>query len=221
LPNLAQHLGHPHVTAVQVYLALVVAARLVVVDTISEFVDGLVENANLPEQWTPILRRFRQIAQRSLAPAGYTGKMKSKEHRGYGAETGRPAEDYDPSLTDRLAVQGFVGASVRLPARLRWAHRIEARTERLVHLLRRWAAVELLQIIASFGIIWSACMYVTGGEERERAASLAAWQILNAAYGKTTDGGRSHALRTLIDGDEVLAGLKLDSVWLVNGDLSW
>jgi hypothetical protein len=43
-------------------------ARLVVVDTISEFVDGLVENANLPEQWTPILRRFRQIAS-GPAPA--------------------------------------------------------------------------------------------------------------------------------------------------------
>jgi hypothetical protein len=41
--------------------------RLLVVDTVTEFTSGLIENANLPEQWTPILRQFRQIARRTGA----------------------------------------------------------------------------------------------------------------------------------------------------------
>lgn len=95
---------------------------------------------------------------------------------------------------------------------------IESYTEALVERLRRWA--DLLQILASFGIVWSAIVYITGGDDRRNAANIAAWQVMNAAQGKAGNGGRAEALRVLIDGGEVLANINLDSAWIGFADLS-
>jgi hypothetical protein len=128
------------------------------------------------------------------------------------------------ALTDVLAAQGFHPGDpgLRLPDWLHrlgpnWLHRlgaVEKWTEQLVHFLRRWALVDLLQILAAFGLVWSACLYITSGSARRRAANSSAWQVLNASQGKPGNGGRVEALQTLVRNGEELAEVKLDSAFL-------
>lgn len=100
-------------------------------------------------------------------------------------------------------------------------------TEWLVFRLKRWALVDLLQILASFSILVAGISYLLSADERREAAETQrktkhyqAWQVINLAQGKGGSGGRIDALRDLVKDGESLDGADLSHAWLSNADLS-
>lgn len=97
----------------------------------------------------------------------------------------------------------------RYPHRLRrWLAAVEWATEWAVFTLRRWAVVDLLQLIGAFSLLFAALSYCAGTDDRAQATQDArkarqyqAWQVLINAQGKRGDGGRTLALQDLhLDG---------------------
>lgn len=93
---------------------------------------------------------------------------------------------------------------------------IEWATEHLVHLLKQWAFVDLVSIVAGLSLVWAAVSYISSADERRRSAldqqkakHYQAWQVIALAEGKKADGGRSDALRDLLNDGVSLAGLNL------------
>jgi uncharacterized protein YjbI with pentapeptide repeats len=79
---------------------------------------------------------------------------------------------------------------------------IEWSLEWAVFILKRWALVDLLEIIAAFGVFWAAWQYVSTRDEvrdhERRTRHYEAWTLINTAVGQSGDGGRTLALQDLL-----------------------
>lgn len=92
-------------------------------------------------------------------------------------------------------------------------------TEWAVYWLKRWAFIELTQLLAALSIVWVAFSYVLATGERRQAAAdqrklkhYQAWQIVNSA--RRGDGGRVEALQDLVKDGLPLSRLDLSSAML-------
>jgi len=93
---------------------------------------------------------------------------------------------------------------------------IEWVTEWAVIWLRRWALLDLVNLIASLSVVWAAISYLTSADERaqaqrdqRKAKQYQAWQVINAGEGKGGSGGRIEALQDLASDNISLKGLNL------------
>jgi uncharacterized protein YjbI with pentapeptide repeats len=94
-------------------------------------------------------------------------------------------------------------------------------TEWVVFYFRRWALVDLLQILGSFTLLAALISYCRGADDRQRALldqrrarQYQAWQAISAAQGKPGNGGRIQALQDLANDSVSLSGIDVTGAWL-------
>jgi uncharacterized protein YjbI with pentapeptide repeats len=80
--------------------------------------------------------------------------------------------------------------------------------ERITAALRSLAIVDLISVISSLFVVWTAITYLRGGEARRQARITAAWTVINTAQAGGS-GGRDIALQTLVREGVSLAGIDL------------
>jgi hypothetical protein len=98
---------------------------------------------------------------------------------------------------------------------------LEWRCERLSYWLGQWAFLDILGHAGRLTILIAVIFYIKGCTERQRQAEdqrkakhYQAWQVINAAQGKTGDGGRMDALQELHRDGISLAGVDISKAHL-------
>ncbi len=85
--------------------------------------------------------------------------------------------------------------------------------------LRRWAFLDILEYIGKLAVLIAVGSYVLGANDRRIQRDKDAWQIINMAYRKSGNAGRSVALEELHRDKESLAEIDLSEAWLVGINL--
>ena len=75
--------------------------------------------------------------------------------------------------------------------------------------LARWAFLDVLERISHLAIVVAVMFYIMEAPERQKVKQYYAWQIINSLKGSRTDGGRSYAIRDLLQDRVSLAGIEL------------
>jgi hypothetical protein len=76
-----------------------------------------------------------------------------------------------------------------------------------VYHLRRWAFVDLLELIGRFAIIVALFGWILERDDRAKSRYYQAWQLINSARMGSGDGGRAQALADLSQDGHSLSGL--------------
>jgi len=111
---------------------------------------------------------------------------------------------------------------------------IEWNCERLSGLLRRWALLEILEYAGRLTILVAVIFYIRGCDERRmqaeserqqavdqrKAKHYQAWQVITAAQGQRSSGGRLDALQDLNRDGISLRGIDISKAYLRKLDLA-
>ena len=93
-----------------------------------------------------------------------------------------------------------------------WA--IEYPFEWLAYALSRWAFLEVLEYLGSFGVLIAIVFYFSESGDRLKQKHYQAWQVINTAQGKGGNGGRVDALEELNSDGITLTGVDLSGAFL-------
>ena len=91
---------------------------------------------------------------------------------------------------------------------------VERATEYIVSRLRRWAFLELLELVGKLSLVWAALAYLSSADERRSDRHHQAWQIIVAARGSRGNGGRIEAVHDLVADNVPLNGVDLHGAFL-------
>jgi hypothetical protein len=105
----------------------------------------------------------------------------------------------------------------RARARYRWMRPI-VYTDWLLNLLAdalsRWALLEVLEYAGSFSVLIAVIFYFADSGNRRLQRHYQAWQVIDAAQGKSGNGGRMEALNDLYRDNVSLIGVDLSNAYL-------
>jgi hypothetical protein len=82
------------------------------------------------------------------------------------------------------------------------------------HSLRRLALFDLLELAGRFAIVVAVVVWFWEADDRAKQHHYRAWELINAARGSTSDGGRKDALQDLNNDSVSLAGASLEKAYL-------
>lgn len=92
--------------------------------------------------------------------------------------------------------------------------------------LKRWAFIEILEILGKFSVLVAIVFYIVDAANRRELNEIRlkekhyqAWQVINTAHGKPGSGGRALALKELIEEGASLVGINLSKAYLPGVDL--
>ncbi len=82
--------------------------------------------------------------------------------------------------------------------------------------LDRW---DLFRILEKVGFAIAVLLFISEMGDRQQQTHYEAWQVINSASGKTTDGGRVEAMEELVKDQISLNGINAEKAHLLNIDL--
>jgi hypothetical protein len=88
-------------------------------------------------------------------------------------------------------------------------HFFEWACERLAFWMSRWAFIEILEYLGRFSVLVAVIFYLLGYEDRLKNKHYQAWQVVNSAYGRPGNGGRTAAIEDLNSDGVSLSGVAL------------
>jgi hypothetical protein len=91
---------------------------------------------------------------------------------------------------------------------------IEYPFEWMAYALSRWAFLEVLEYLGSFGVLIAVVFYFSESGDRLKQKHYQAWQVINTAQGKGGNGGRVEALEELNSDGITLIGVDLSGAFL-------